>query len=87
MGKSKNPVLIKARQEGYNNGFKIGFDQGVEVGRNNAVYILAAKFDGLNKVPGIGPKLMDKIVNHFGKEYFEEAPDEFREIIQHAKGS
>lgn len=86
MGK-KNPVIVKARQEGYNDGFKIGFDQGVITGRNTATYILASKFDGLNKVPGIGPKLMDKIVQHFGKEYFQEVPNEYKEIVRDAEGS
>ncbi|MBO1515583.1 hypothetical protein [Metabacillus bambusae] len=79
MGK-KNPVIVKARQEGYNDGFKIGFEQGVETGRINATYILASRFDGLNKVPGIGPKMLQKIVNHFGKEYFQEVPDEFKKF-------
>lgn len=64
----KNPVLIKARQEAYNKGFTNGFEQG----RDNACLLFATKFDGLDKVPGIGPKLMERIVNHFGREYFEE---------------
>lgn len=90
MGKKKkqpNPAIVNARQEGYNNGFNIGFGQGVVTGRNEATYILAAKFDGLNKVPGIGPKMMDKIVSHFGREYFQEVPDEYKEIIQQTKDS
>lgn len=74
----KNPVIIKARQEGYNDGFKVGFEQGVVQGRQNATYILASRFSGLSKVPGIGPKLLQKIVNHFGKEYFQEVPDEIK---------
>ncbi|MCV9886263.1 hypothetical protein [Metabacillus halosaccharovorans] len=49
MGK-KNPVIVKARQEGYNNGFKIGFQQGTESGRNTAVQIFAARFYELGKV-------------------------------------
>lgn len=65
----KNPVLENARKESYNKGFTIGFEQG----RDNACLLFASKFDGLEKVPGIGPKMMEKIVNHFGREYFKEA--------------
>lgn len=83
----KNPVIIKARQEGYNDGFKVGFEQGIVQGRQNATYILATKFEGLNKVPGIGPKLLDKIVKHFGKEYFQEVPHEYREAVRNAEDS
>lgn len=85
MGK-KNPVIVKARQEGYNNGFKIGFQQGTESGRNTAVQIFAARFDELGKVPGIGPKILDKVVKHFGQEYFQEVPDELRKVVKDAKG-
>ena len=85
MGK-KNPVIVKARQEGYNHGFKVGFDQGVISGRNTATYVIASKFDGLNKVPGIGPKMMEKIVQHFGKEYFQEVPDEYKQTVSDAEG-
>lgn len=67
MAKKPNPVLQKAREESYNKGFTKGF----EMGQEHATMILADKFDGLEKVPGIGPKLMEKIVNHFGREYFE----------------
>lgn len=87
MSKKKNPVIIKARQEGYNTGFKIGFEQGVESGRNNATYFLASRFDGLDKVPGIGPKMIEKIVKHFGKEYFEEVPNEYKELNKHSRES
>ncbi|MGQ4668613.1 hypothetical protein ACUIJN_22805 [Metabacillus halosaccharovorans] len=86
MGK-KNPVIVKARQEGYTEGFKIGFEQGTTSGRNTAAQILAARFSELDKVPGIGPKLHDKIVKHFGQEYFQEVPDELRKVVRDAKGS
>ncbi|MGY6209709.1 hypothetical protein ACXEO8_07005 [Cytobacillus firmus] len=68
MAKKPNPVIQKAKEEGYNNGFKKGF----ELGQENACLVFANKFDGLEKVPGIGPKLMEKIVNHFGRDYFTE---------------
>ena len=64
---AKNPVLIKAKQEAYNKGFTIGFEQG----KLGASVFMASKFKDLEKVPGIGPKLQEKIVNHFGPEYFE----------------
>lgn len=52
-------------------GFIKGYEEGFEKGQKEAVNILADRFDGLHKVPGIGPKLMEKIVNHFGSEYFK----------------
>ena len=67
MAKKPNPVLQKVREEAYNQGFTKGY----EMAQDNAVITFASKFDGLEKVPGIGPKLMEKIVNHFGSEYFE----------------
>lgn len=75
MSKKKNPVIDKARKEGYDSGFTIGFQTGVEIGKEEACNILATKFDGLDKLPGIGPKMMKKIVTHFGKEYFKEVQD------------
>lgn len=84
MGK-KNPVIQKAREEGYNNGFKIGFDQGVNQGQQSATYILATKIDGLSKVPGIGPKTLEKIINHFGREYFQEVPNEYKEAVRNTE--
>jgi hypothetical protein len=67
MAKKPNPVLVKAKEEAYNEGFKKGF----EMAQDNACYVFASKFEGLQDVPGIGPKLMEKIANHFGREYFE----------------
>lgn len=64
---AKNPVIEKARKEAYNQGFSKGY----EMAQDNAVITFASKFDGLQNVSGIGPKLMEKIVNHFGSEYFE----------------
>jgi flagellar biosynthesis/type III secretory pathway protein FliH len=69
--KKPNPVIERARQEGYNNGFELGFKSGVEIGKEEACNILASKFDNLQKVPGIGPKMLEKVVNHFGREYFK----------------
>jgi hypothetical protein len=66
--KKKNPVIEKARSEGYNTGFKNGFEHG----KYSACVVFADKMEGLDKVAGIGPKIMEKIVHHFGKEYFEE---------------
>lgn len=65
---SKNPVLEKIRKEAYNEGFKNGLQQG----QYSACYLFASKFDGLEKIKGIGPKTIEIIVNHFGREYFEE---------------
>lgn len=73
--KKRNPAIVKAEKEAYNLGFKVGFEQGSQ----NAVYILASRFEDLGKVPGIGPKLLEKIVHHFGKEYFQEVPSEYKQ--------
>lgn len=72
-GKKVNPVIQKAREEGYNEGYHKGTLFGFDQGKYSACMFFADRFDGLEKVPGIGPKLMEKIVNHFGREYFEEA--------------
>lgn len=69
---AKNPVIQKAREEGYKVGFTAGTKVGFDQGKYSACMFFADKFDGLEKVPGIGPKIMDKIMNHLGKEYFRE---------------
>lgn len=69
---SKNPVIKKAQAEGYKKGFMVGIDIGIKQGEMNACKFFASKFDGLDKVQGIGPKTLELVVNHFGKEYFEE---------------
>ena len=38
----------------------------------NATQFFAERFEGLEKVPGIGPKTVKLFVEHFGKEYFRE---------------
>lgn len=73
---AKNPVILKAKQEGYEKGFTAGMKQGFEHGKYSACMHFADRFDGLEKVPGIGPKIMEKVVNHFGKELFRESATE-----------
>lgn len=68
MAKKPNPVIQKAKEEAYNKGFANGF----QMAQDNAVIAFSSKFEGLEKVPGIGPKIMAKIVNHFGRDYFTE---------------
>lgn len=68
----KNPVIEKARKEGY----ETGFIMGQKFGTNAALHLFASRFEGLEKVKGIGPKTMKLIVEHFGKEYFQEAKNE-----------
>lgn len=68
---SKNPVIQKARKEGYQKGFEVGTKHGFEQGKYSACMYFAERFDGLEKVKGIGPKTMKIIVEHFGKEYFK----------------
>jgi ERCC4-type nuclease len=78
--KKKNPVIEKARGEGYNEGFKNGFEHG----KYTACVVFADKMEGLEHVNGIGPKIMDKIVKHFGQEYFEERDN--NEQAERSKG-
>jgi hypothetical protein len=67
----KNPVIQKAKEDGYSEGFMKGSKVGFEQGKYSACMHFADRFDGLDKVPGIGPKIFEKVVNHFGKEYFQ----------------
>lgn len=64
MAKKKNPLLQKKWLEGY--------EQGKIDGVAQAVSFFAAKFEGLENVPGIGEKTMQKIVNQLGHKYFSE---------------
>jgi hypothetical protein len=73
---AKNPVIQKAKQDGYSDGFMNGSKVGFEQGKYSATMYFASRFDGLDQVPGIGPKIMEKVVNHFGKEYFQIVDDE-----------
>ncbi|GGB41522.1 hypothetical protein GCM10011409_18800 [Lentibacillus populi] len=63
---SKNPVLKKKFEEGY----RLGFDKGTKHGIEQAVNFFAVKFEGLEKVPGIGKKTMEKIRQQLGEHYF-----------------
>jgi hypothetical protein len=67
VSKKRNPAIQKAYEEGV----RVGFKQGFEQGKYSATCYMASRFDGLGKVKGIGPKTMEIIVNHFGREYFE----------------
>lgn len=76
MVKKQNPIIAKAKQEGYKNGFEAGLKMGFEQGKYSACMHFADRFEGLEKVPGIGPKSMEKVVKHFGEELFREATKE-----------
>lgn len=64
----KNPVIENARKEGYEKGFIMG----QKFGTNAALHLFASRFEGLENVKGIGPKTLKLIMEHFGKEYFQE---------------
>ncbi|MCM3599372.1 hypothetical protein M3175_01410 [Robertmurraya korlensis] len=68
---SKNPIIQKAKKEAYDMGYKNGLLTGKTLGQDAAINFIADRFDGLDKIPGIGPKLYKKIVHHFGIEYFK----------------
>lgn len=62
--KNRNPLLQQKWMEGYQQGKIDGIAQ--------AVNFFTAKFEGLEDVPGIGEKTMQKIVNQLGHKYFSE---------------
>ncbi|MEW8985944.1 MAG: hypothetical protein AB2401_02865 [Bacillus sp. (in: firmicutes)] len=59
----KNPILQKKYDEGYEKGLKQGIKQSVD--------FFTEKFKGLEDVPGIGEKTIDKIRKQLGHEYFQ----------------
>lgn len=69
--KKPNLVIVQAKKEAYEAGLKIGYRNGYAAGEMGAIKKLATKFDGLDKVPGIGPKMIEKFKNHFGREFFK----------------
>lgn len=73
---AKNPILEKKFNDGFARGVKVGFEQG----KYSACVYFADKFDGLENIPGIGPKIMEKIVKHFGAEYFKEVDSNGQQI-------
>lgn len=76
---AKNPLLEKKYQEGLLRGIEIGKAlgkaEGIEIGkvegRDLTINWFEKRFEGLDKVPGIGPKITEKFVNHFGPEHFK----------------
>jgi excinuclease UvrABC nuclease subunit len=71
----KNPIIQKARKEAYELGYKNGAEMGHKIALQQAEEFFKSKFDGLDKVPGIGPKIFEKFMNHFGNEYFVKVGD------------
>ncbi len=49
-----------------------GYKQGKEDGVKQALDFFIDKFEGLEDVPGIGDKTMEKIKNQLGHKYFNE---------------
>lgn len=76
----KNPVIDRARKEGYDIGFKNGVEIGRVLGRDATTAFIEERFNGLHLIPGIGPKLYEKIVHHFGIEYFKKV-----EVVKRGK--
>ena len=76
---TKNPLLEKKFQEGILKGIELGKalgkeegrEEGRQEGREIATNWFIGKIEGLVKVPGIGPKIFEKFVNHFGPEFFK----------------
>lgn len=60
--KNKNPLLQQKWIEGYQQGKIDGIAQ--------AVSFFAEKFKGLEDVPGIGEKTINKIAKQLGDKYF-----------------
>lgn len=68
--KKKNPVIEKARKEGYEAGVKVGFQLGEQNGIQKATDFFIHKFEGLENVEGVGPKTFEKIRKQLGEQYF-----------------
>ncbi len=68
--KKKNPVIEKARKDGYESGVKVGIQLGERNGIQKAIDFFIEKFHGLENVEGIGPKTLEKIRKQLGEEYF-----------------
>ncbi|MRG86982.1 hypothetical protein [Salinibacillus xinjiangensis] len=63
---AKNPILKQKYEEGYLDGFANGADYG----RSRTVDFFVERFNGLENVPGIGSKTLEKIRKQLGEEYF-----------------
>lgn len=69
--KKPNPVIAQAKKEAYEAGVKAGYWNGFAAGKLGAAEEITSKFKSLDKVPGIGPKTLIKIGNHFGREFLK----------------
>lgn len=61
--RNRNPLLAQKWDEGYQQGKKDGVEQ--------AVQFFRSKFEGLEDVPGIGDKTLEKVKIQLGRKYFE----------------
>lgn len=62
--RNRNPLLKKKFAEGY--------ERGVEQGVKESVKFVSDRFSTLHEVEGIGIKTIDRIKEHFGREFFKE---------------
>lgn len=60
----KNPLL----QQKFDEGYALGVQHGIQ----KSVDFFIHKFEGLEEVPGIGEKTMEKIKKQLGEKYFKE---------------
>jgi hypothetical protein len=70
MSKWKNPTIQKAYDQGKEDGYALGLSHSEARGVAKATNYIANRFRSLDQVPGIGPKMIEKIKKHFGEEYF-----------------
>ncbi|WP_034757740.1 hypothetical protein [Rossellomorea vietnamensis] len=70
MTKYRNPALQKAYDQGKSEGYALGLKHSEARGVAKATNYIAGRFQSLDQVPGIGPKMVEKIKKHFGEEYF-----------------
>jgi hypothetical protein len=66
----KNPALQKAYDQGKAEGYELGLSHSEAKGVAKATNYIAGRFKSIDRVPGIGPKMVEKIKKHFGEEYF-----------------
>lgn len=67
---AKNPVIQAAFDKGKKEGYALGLAHGRSEGQAKTILVVAEKLKNLPTIPGVGPKTMDKFIEHFGRKYF-----------------
>lgn len=79
MTKSKNPLL----QRSYNEGFQVGYQAGID---QSSRYLLD-RLKEFEQLEGVGPKTLDKLLQVFDSQYFEKKAQAERESNHQANNN